>query len=324
MKKQLSSLVALSSFCIAAAFTVDWNRIQFWTGEGENKAAIVVQFLDDGPEEAYVWGYRWKKDTEASGEDMFRAVAASSPDLTLFTQFTGPMGSTVCGIGYSHEHTISDYLEFDFDAAREDPNISFNWFSANTMLGQTSTPGWDTPDLCSEAIILSKTSHILDHPINAMVYGYACYDYDWWQPYELPADKLIRWNAGWYKGYWSYWCGTADSESFAYSGLGMSSRKLADGDVDGWKYTSLDGEYIDGSTGATAAWHPLNYSHFSSSHVNDITTENNIEKIYVYNSSGVRIRELESDVTIGYLYSILPKGLYIITGMGKTKKILID
>lgn len=87
------------------------------------------------------------------------------------------MGSTVCGIGYSDGHTISDFLEFDFDGAKSDSRVSFNYFSANTSMGQTSVPGWDTPDMCNDVIAASKTAHILEHPINARAYGYAAYDY---------------------------------------------------------------------------------------------------------------------------------------------------
>ena len=73
----------------ANAFVIDWNKIVHWAGSGNNKAAMVVQFADNGPEEAYVWGYRWDDGQTPSGEDMFRAIAKESSDLTLFTQFTG-------------------------------------------------------------------------------------------------------------------------------------------------------------------------------------------------------------------------------------------
>lgn len=55
----------------ANAFVIDWNKIVHWAGSGNNKAALVVQFADNGPEEAYVWGYRWNDGQTPSGEDMF-------------------------------------------------------------------------------------------------------------------------------------------------------------------------------------------------------------------------------------------------------------
>lgn len=310
----VASAVLGLSLLSAQAFVVDWDKIEHWAGSGPNKAALVVQFLDNGLQEAYVWGYRWADDAEPSGEDMFRAIATASDDITLFTQYTGWMGNTVCGIGYSKDHVISDFLEFDFNSAREDPNISFNWFSANTTLGQTSVPGWDTQDLCDDAIAESKKTHILDHPINAREYGYACYDYDWWQPYGRTDENTQRWNAGWYKGYWSYWVGGADSESLSYSGVGMTSRKLVDGCVDGWNYMSLEGSsYTDGMTGASPVWHELNYTHFNESGVGTPTVDRPAStEVVVYNLQGVLLHRFKAGTALDDVRSTLDAGTYII------------
>ncbi|MDE5887665.1 MAG: hypothetical protein K2H46_08775 [Muribaculaceae bacterium] len=310
----------IASFLLAAsltanAFVVDWDKIRFWSGEGPNKAALIVQFDDGGEEKAYVWGYRWDDGAEPpSGEDMFRAIASNCNDLYLFTQFTGWMGNTVCGIGYSQDNAIAGYIEYDFESALEDPCISFNWFSANEMLGQTSTPGWDTPDLCEQAIEESKTTHILEHPIDAKAYGYACYDYDHWHKYG--EDISLRWHAGWYKGYWSYWVGGADSESLSYSGLGYSSRKLSNGSVDAWKYTYLDGPVggeIDGSTGASKPWHELDYSHFDNSGVDAAYRDETSNSPVFYRLDGSVVNNIET----------APPGLYLKVVGNKSKKIII-
>ncbi len=313
----LSIVLLLIVTFSAGSFVIQWDKIEYWAGSGSNKAALVVQFDDGGAEKAYVWGYRWTDDSvHPSGEDMFRAIATECPDLYLFTQFTGPMGNTVCGIGYSDNNTISGYIEYDFDSAREDPCISFNWFSANTLLGQTSVPGWDTPDLCEDAIKRSVQTHILEHPIDARNYGYACYDYDHWHKFgDLPS---MRWQAGWYKGYWSYWVGATDSESLSYSGLGYTSRKLSDGSVDGWKYTRLessdDSDAVDGYTGASTPWHDLDYKHFDSSGFDQVTTDDDpacVQKIW--RIDGTPVQSL-SDAT---------PGLYIVKENGKTRKLIV-
>ena len=271
MKKTLLIVAGLLTALTAFCFTVEWDKIVYWAGEGPNKAALVVQFLDDGPQTAYVWGYRWAEGIEPSGEDMFRAIAAASPDLLLFSQYTGWMGSTVCGIGYSPYQRVADGIVYDFSEAKDDPYVSFNYFSVNELMGQTEAPGWNTPDLCDSTIVASKVTHIIDHPINALVYGYPAYDYDHWQLAEPMEDT--QWNAGWYTGYWSYWVGTAESDSFSYSGLGMTSRKLKDGDVDGWKFAQLDGPVTggdyDGVSGASDPWYDLDYTHFGLSGVED-------------------------------------------------------
>ena len=322
----------------ANAFVIDWNKIVHWAGSGNNKAALVVQFADNGPEEAYVWGYRWNDGQTPSGEDMFRAIAKESSDLTLFTQFTGIMGSTVCGIGYSDGHTISDFLEFDFDGAKSDSRVSFNYFSANTSMGQTSVPGWDTPDMCDDAIATSKTAHILEHPINARAYGYAAYDYDWWQVFDRTDADHQRWNAGWYDGYWSYWVGGVDSDNFSYSGLGMTSRKLKDGDVDGWKFQALDGPVVmvvggrcqqnalpkdaDASTGASTQWHNLNYVHFSTDGVGSVESDNGSSMVEVFNLEGMRMLAVDSSVPASEFFERLEKGVYIVRSGKVVRKVI--
>ena len=305
----------LAASLTADAFVVDWEKITHWAGEGPNKAALVIQFNDGGEEKAYVWGYRWKDpETHPSGEDVFRAIASECDDLYLFTQYTGWMGNTVCGIGYSQENAVAGHIGFDFSSAMEDPCISFNWFSANEMLGQTSTPGWYTHELCERAIEDSKATHILEHPIDARNYGYACYDYDHWIKYG--GDSSMRWQAGWYKGYWSYWVGGTDSESLSYSGLGYSSRRLANGSVDAWKYTFLDGPVdgdFDGVSGATAPWHELDYTHFSDSGVAPAKNDITVNSATVYRLDGT----LVSDI------SAAAPGIYIVVEDDLTRKVII-
>ncbi len=287
----LTAALALS--VTANAFVVEWEKIRHWAGTGDNKAALVVQFDDGGAGKAYVWGYRWADGEEASGEDMFRAIASSSNDLYLFTQYTGWMGNTVCGIGVSPDNSVATNIVYDFDGAMEDPNISFNWFSANTFLGQTSIPGWDTPDLCAEAIEEAEKTNILEHPVNALTYGYACYDYDHWLMYK-PLES-VRWHAGWYKGYWSYWVGGVDSESLSYSGLGYTSRKLSDGSVDAWKYTHLTSEGgrddVDGYSGASTPWHELDYSHFEADKAQLTTVGETLCTPVYYTLDGMRLSD---------------------------------
>lgn len=318
MKRNYRSIIAsaLLLSLTANAFVVDWSKIEHWAGDGPDKAALVVQFDDGGEDKAYVWGYRFGAGHgEPSGEDMFRAIASECTDLYLFTQFTGWMGNTVCGIGYSCNNTIADYIRYDFDSALEDPNISFNWFSANSVLGQTSTPGWDTPDLCEGAIEDSKKTHILEHPVNAREYGYACYDYDHWLKYG--ESESMRWNSGWYEGYWSYWVGGADSESLGYSGLGYSSRKVTDGSVDAWKFVFLDGsvgqEGLDGMSGASRQWHELDYKHFLSTGVEPAAEDSQSCSPRLYRLDGTPVNRK----------SRFAPGIYILIDGKRTKKIII-
>ncbi len=247
MKKLLLAGVLMSS-ASSPAFTqwVDWDRITHWAGEGENKAALVIDFKDGKGDMAYVWGYRWTG--TASGEDMLRAIASQSSALTVLVQYTGAMGSTLNGVGLSANREHLDYLRYDYEGALNGSSFDFN--NPNTSMGQDSAPGASAEQMCIDAIEDSRTSGIIEHPLNAFVYGYPSYDYDYWQLEEGYEEAWeYRWRAGWYEGYWSYWCGDSDYDSMSYSGLGMSSAMLTDGCVQAWKY--VDFGYTGGGIGDT-------------------------------------------------------------------------
>jgi len=325
------------------AYTLDWDRIEFWTGEGKNRSALVIQFQDNGPQAAYVWGFRWNpEDYEGgspSGEDMFRAVAAENSDLLLFTQYTGNMGSTVDGIGFRFPDAgyVQDYLAYDFDGASADARVSFDYYTPNELMGQTDAPGMFTPVLCADAIEESRTTNIIEHPINALEYGYPAYDYDWWQPAEPLDNNKLRWNAGWYDGYWSYWVGGTDFDELSYSGLGMTSRKLSDGQVDAWKYTLLDGpvtsaprregqqnaprKQIDSNTGASEQWHPFNYSHTNTATGVAVTAEGQDNTVSIHTLQGVLIITTTKPELMTAI-DALPSGCYIIKNGSRTTKLI--
>ena len=57
------------------SFTFD--MIQNWTGEGSNRAALVIQWNDSRETHAMVFGYRW--DGTAKAADMMGAIARNDP-----------------------------------------------------------------------------------------------------------------------------------------------------------------------------------------------------------------------------------------------------
>lgn len=258
MRKQLLSallgIVAIS----ASAEVVDWDKIQYWTGEGNNRAALVFQFGVSPAQSpgALVWGYRWNSTETKTGFDLIKDIAAANPDLVVLMQYTGDLGYTLNGAGYYQSaEALLNNLTYDFENAKEDNNISFGFMTPNTGMGQTTAPGESTPQLCQDAIEAAKTSHVIYHPLNKEVFGYPAYDYDYWVLGTSIENML--WQAGWYKGYWMFSIGSADMNDLSYSGLGLSSVVLADGDINAWRYTSFDG-----STGASENWEQLNYTHF--------------------------------------------------------------
>lgn len=310
MIRRLLLLTILIPFTLPAQ-TLDWSKITHWVGSGENKAALVVQFYELGEQKSYVWGYRWNEgDEQPTGESMFRAIASGSKDLYLFTQYTGWMGSTVCGIGVNSDGKLIKNLWFDFENACNEPRISFDYYSPNTGMGQTSAPMGDTPELCAKAIDNAAITHIIDHPLNQKVYGYAAYDYDFWKSQET--SNTCLWNAGWYLGYWSYWVGTENFSSLGYSGLGMSSVKISNGDVNAWKYTSLSG-------GSSYPWFEFDYDHDTISGIDEIESEIDMnEEAIIYDVSGVMVGKR----SINEIENLLP-GLYIVKIGNKSFKQLV-
>lgn len=269
--KHISFLFAFITAFHISAETVDWDKIEYWSGSGTNKAALIIQFqTPEGQTNpgTIIWGYRWDSRETPTGEDMIRAIAAGSRDLLVLTQFTGGLGSTIGGLGFAkNADELADNLHFDFEHAASDARISFGYFTPNTGMSQTSAPGNSTMDLVAEALEKAKVTHIIDHPLNQSEFGYPAYDYDWWQlNSNYGTDSgMLYWNAGWYRCYWSYWIGEADLGTMSYSGLGMSSVTLNDGDVHGWKNITIDEDDMNsdffGYLDANSNWRSLNYKH---------------------------------------------------------------
>ena len=208
-----------------ASFTFD--DIQYWVGNGSNKAALVIEWHDGNRPDAMVWGYRW--DGEATGHDMIVAIAQADPRLVLLTQYTGWMGYTIDGIGYGESRLN---ISYDLEGAKSEPKNAFKFEPpiTNPLLGQTSHPEHPAEDVAA-AIRQGVQTGVIYHPINAERYGYPPYDYDNWS-----CSNGIHWQAGWYYGYWSYFVRSSQTSNFSYSGLGATSRVLTDGCWDAWSW----------------------------------------------------------------------------------------
>ncbi len=315
-KTILTLLFVAFAFATTRATTLEFDKIKYWVGEGDSKAAFVVYF--NGTNKAQVWGYRWNKDeVTPSGADMAKAIASGSDDFAVMIQWTN-FGYTFSGAGYSPKHnSIMSYIHYDFEGATEDANISFGYYTPNSGMGQTVAPGASTPDICGEAIQEAITTHIIEHPLNHNTCGYSAYDYDHWQLVE-GAPKDILWRAGWYIGYWSYWVGDTNLSEFGYSGLGMSSVELVDGAVNGWAYYILSGDDY-GMTSVDWDIVELDYDHLDTDGVETITANEIYDDLTkVYSLSGMYLG------TFNKIRDKLNRGIYILrTTNGSTAKICL-
>lgn len=241
MRKNLLMIACGLGVCSAFGQTIDFDRIQHWTGKGLNRAALVIQF--ETPETtnpgALVWGYRWGNTETPTGYDMLTEIAKDAQNLAALVQLTGTMGYTLDGVGYAKDITsVLSGLSYDLEGAAHDERISFGFYDPNTAMGQTHAPGDEALSMALEAIEEAKETHVILHPLNYEEFGYPAYDYDWW---TFGGNDGI-WNSGWYDGYWGYYVGRGNLDSLGYSGLGMSSVELADGDIHGWRYMTFGGE----------------------------------------------------------------------------------
>lgn len=293
---------------------VDFDKIEHWSGEGENRAALVIQFNSKRDNRAHVWGYRWPAGETRTGEDMFRAVCGNSTELCLLTQFTGQYGSTVDGVGYSSTGDVENLLRcvtFDFDEAQQSRFVNFKYFGEPTELdyGQRGYPGADTPVMCAEAVTqaIEDGSHVIQHPIDYKKYGYPAYDYDCWHLDKdaVEYDPKFQWESAWYSGYWSYYLGSPGSEVYVYSGMGYSGRQLSDGCVDGWSFCLFDEPKVGGigegvppyTDEAKLDYRPADYESSAKKEINAVEPVDILPEYY--SLQGIRLQ------------SAPPSGIYI-------------
>ncbi|MDE6269683.1 MAG: DUF5074 domain-containing protein, partial [Muribaculaceae bacterium] len=254
MKTQLLSVAIGLSALTAAAHPIDFDKIQNWTGTGPNRAALVIQYNGEKyGTDAYVWGYRWEDSETPTGETMMKAICANSSRLSMLTQYTGSMGSTLCGVGYSLNQDVLKHIFFNFDKAKDFEFINFDYYEVNAFMGQTMAPGDNAPSLAQAEIDRAIAgTHYIQHPFDFGTYGYPAYDYDCWD-LDAATEALggvssyePKWLSAWYEGYWSYWCANNADQDFMYSGSGFTGRTLVDGAVDGWSFTQFESAMVGG------------------------------------------------------------------------------
>lgn len=250
-----------------AQLTVDWDRIIHWTGSGNKRAAIGIQFNDGWATETYVWGYRWDGDAPTA-RDILHAIAAEGTGLYILEQQTSaaPDRYTLAGMAFASGGMVLNDIYFDFQGALDDPKLNYNYFAGNG-------PGDDMPRICSEAVASAEGNGIIVHPVNARDYAQPAYDYDHWHMNGVSAQR--HWNSGWSTGNWVCWTGSAATPDYTYSGMNYSTRPVQAEEVMVWNfnrhdcYRDPDGS-IDGYTGASRPMRPANYQH---------TMENSIRNV---------------------------------------------
>ena len=108
MKIPAAALAAALVPCLAHAFSFD--DVHFWAGEGTNRAAVVVDWSEDGAA-PLAWGYRWNG--EATAADLLEAVVREDPRLHSLSE-DGEYGLSLYALGYDRPDAAAAF-RFDYN-----------------------------------------------------------------------------------------------------------------------------------------------------------------------------------------------------------------
>lgn len=226
LRPELQAVNERAALQLRSNHTFSFDSINFWVGDGDNRAAFVLTWHDEGKtvSDNLVWGYRWDaSENNVSGLTLFEAVMKADPRLVGLVQYSGSMGSTINGIGYNEPNATS--LPITFDLAGAKANVSYSYPR-------------NAATLAANAITAGKQSGVIYHPFGATDATGPAYDYDYW---IAATTATSHWSAGWMKGYWSYFVRSSHTSNFSYSGLGASSRQVQNGTWDAWSWNSFMG-----------------------------------------------------------------------------------
>lgn len=292
-----------------ASMCLEWDRIANWTGQGENAAAIGIQFNDGIADCIYVYGYRWDGDLAPTCREVMNAVCTNNNSLCLLEQRTSraETGYHLGGIGFGAGNSALHSLRFDFEGALNDALIGFNYFALDPA-GNLIGPGDAMTGMCGDAISEALDgSHVVRHPVDAATYGVASYDYDHWIVDGITSH--LHWNAGWNIGNWVMWTGTNEISLMTYAGMGYASHRVKPGEFIVWNFNRHDNyptdrDQVDGYSGATRPARILSY--VPAEKTTEIREkERDIHEYTIYTLDGHKVGRIS---TPG-LYVIKPAGM---------------
>jgi hypothetical protein len=160
--KKISSWLAVAGlFVVSKSSAVSFNDVQFWTGTGTNRAALVVAW--SAPEsygistvaapiadKSLVWGYRF--DGTATATEMLRAILDADPRLYVVADMT--WGTYVEGIGFNldgtgvagiTDGTNTDYFNTNFVTSfSADIDVAGPLNAGDLYWGGYYGPNWET------------------------------------------------------------------------------------------------------------------------------------------------------------------------------------
>ena len=153
MKKIIlaASLYVVSAFVLGAQTLVQsFDDIQFWTGNGTNRSALVLQWNDGGTPTSLAWGYRWSGN--ATGIGMLKAIAGStivtapqSPSTVLDTLSGADSRLTLTMERYSFGDSIFSVSFNDGVQNRTRADWASGYWAYSIFGGNFSYVNWGDP-----------------------------------------------------------------------------------------------------------------------------------------------------------------------------------
>jgi hypothetical protein len=161
MKKWFVMLAIASLFLVSKSFAVSFDDIQFWTGSGTNRAALVIEWSTPESfagstvpapvaDKSLVWGYRFNG--TATGTQMLTAILAADPRFYVLAD-TNYGSLFIDGVGYSLDGSnaigVTDGSVTNFFTSNFLTNFTVDIdaaFSLNTndlYWGGFNGPGWE-------------------------------------------------------------------------------------------------------------------------------------------------------------------------------------
>lgn len=117
MRFMVSIVMALTLLCGSPplrASDLDFDDIQFWVGDGEHRAALVIDWWHgEGEGSSTLWGYRWSGSETINSNTLLQSIVAADERLYMKSN-----GTTILfGLGYDEPgdvpFAVSDGTQFD-------------------------------------------------------------------------------------------------------------------------------------------------------------------------------------------------------------------
>lgn len=135
-----AALAASLAPALLPATISSFDDIDFWTGTGSSRAALVIDFKDGTARESFAWGYRF--DGNPSGASMILDIVAADPSLSMTHSGSATSDFFFSSLSYSgdgsHDRTSGDFLVFP------DEYIGWHYFISGGTAGGAAAAGGGT------------------------------------------------------------------------------------------------------------------------------------------------------------------------------------